>query len=169
MALFDMLIILAVLIAMLVFVVGIMVFIFRTKQSLCVRKIFSKHAMIIIFAVSFISTTSSLIYSELLGFEPCTLCWWQRIAMYPIVFMSAFALQQYSRQVRNTILTLSGAGVVIAVYHYIIQLTNNTGFCLAGAVDCATIQVNYFGFLSIPLMSATAFAIIFLSCLARKD
>lgn len=113
------------------------------------------------------SVATSLLYSEYFGFVPCSLCWLQRIAIYPQALLSLVAWK-----VRDEVffplygIALSGFGFLVAVYHYIYQLIPKeaaTGImpCLAdGTADCGTKVINEFGFVTFPFLSAVTFAFL---------
>jgi disulfide bond formation protein DsbB len=129
--------------------------------------------------VALTATAGSLFYSEVLGYTPCLLCWYQRILMYPIVALFAVALIAKARDVYKYVLALSIPGFVLATYHYFVQIFDITTNCVAPggrelieeAGQCTMRYVFDFGFLSIPFMAAVAFLLITLiSLLAlRRD
>lgn len=137
------------------------------------------HALMLGGTVALSATLGSLFYSEILGYTPCTLCWYQRILMYPQVLLFGVAMLSHARDVFKYTIALSLVGFSIAVYHYIVQIFNITTNCVAPggrelieeAGQCTTRFVFDYGFLSIPFMAAVAFALILLiSLLAlRKD
>ena len=61
-----------------------------------------ENGLIFIWTISFVATLGSLYFSEVRGFEPCTLCWYQRILMYPIVLISGVALFQKNARIALT-------------------------------------------------------------------
>ncbi len=100
----------------------------------------------------------SLIYSELFLVPPCTLCWWQRIFIYPQVIILAYTYQKPTRAIMHIILTLSAIGLFFSLYHYLLQMgaTSTSVFCGASAeVSCNGKEVFEFGYITIPLMAAT--------------
>jgi hypothetical protein len=111
--------------------------------------------------VALAATAGSLIYSEWFGFEPCRLCWYQRIAMYPLVPVLAVGAIRRDPAIRFYGLPLSLVGAGIAIWHYLLQTFPelDTGACSVG-VPCTAKYVNEFGFVSIPLMALSAFALI---------
>jgi disulfide bond formation protein DsbB len=114
------------------------------------------------FAVALVATGGSLYYSEVVGFVPCSLCWYQRIAMYPIVAILGLSLfRRDSVAAAPYALLLAGVGLVIALYHVTIQFlpSLDVGVCAAG-VSCTGRYLAVFGFVSIPVMAASAFALI---------
>ncbi len=127
------------------------------------------HALPLAFTAALIATLGSLTYSEILGYEPCKLCWIQRILMYPQVLILGLALWGRHKGVRallDSSLVLSGVGAVVALYHYLMQLgIVPEGSCAAVgySVSCAKVFVMTFGYITIPLMALSAFLLIILS------
>lgn len=117
----------------------------------------------IIWAQSLIATLGSLFFSEIMGYVPCELCWMQRIFMYPLVVIYGTALIKKDLSIALPGLILSGIGMFISLYHYLVQklpaLQEAGGSC--GTVPCNTEYVNYFGFVTIPFLAGIAFIIIF--------
>jgi len=112
--------------------------------------------------VSIFAFLGSLFFSDVLKLVPCKLCWLQRICMYPQVFILGVALIIKDKKVPYYVLPLTTIGWVIAFYHVLLYnkiLPEAVGFCEAG-ISCTTKYVSYFGFISIPLMSLTAFTLI---------
>lgn len=107
------------------------------------------------------ATLGSLYYSEIAGFVPCQLCWYQRIAMYPLAVILGIAAITGDRGVRRYVLPLAGIGLCISAYHYLVQWFPqlDTGSCAATA-PCTAFYVREFGFISIPFMALSAFALI---------
>jgi len=69
----------------------IILFLTQRKTGNPLLNFISKNVFLIAFAVSFGSMALSLFYSEIAGFAPCALCWYQRIFMYPIAFIAPLA------------------------------------------------------------------------------
>ena len=103
----------------------------------------------------------SLYYSEIVGFVPCTLCWYQRILMYPLTLILLVGILKHDEGVFDYVLPFSLLGIGVSTYHYLIQLgvIPHSPACAVG-IPCGLRYVNYFGFLTIPLMALTAFTII---------
>lgn len=126
-----------------------------------------ENSLIVIFTVSIIALFGSLYYSEVRGFVPCTYCWYQRILMYPIVLISAIALVQKNAHIALTTAIFAFIGSGFSLYHYGIQklafLGDNAPSC--GSVSCTGQYVNYFGFITIPLLALIAFLLIAITSL----
>ncbi len=115
------------------------------------------------------SVVLSLVYSEYFGFIPCSLCWLQRIALYPQALMSLMAVRtKESVFFPLYSIGLSVFGLGVAVYHYIYQMIPKDVVeggmilpCLAdGSADCATKIIDQFGFITFPFLSAVTFAFL---------
>ncbi len=112
-----------------------------------------------------IATLGSLYLSEIRGFPPCGLCWYQRICMYPLVLILGIGIVRQDSSIRSYILPLSGIGLAIALYHNLLTygvITEPLLPCTAG-ISCTTRWINGFGFITIPFLSAVAFAIIIIA------
>ncbi|MCB9814877.1 disulfide bond formation protein B [Candidatus Nomurabacteria bacterium] len=127
-----------------------------------------KFAWPIIIVTTFGGVAVSLTYSEYFGFVPCSLCWLQRIALYPQIILVAIAFRIKENvffPLYTIALSLFGFGV--ATYQYIYQLIptealhNGALPCLVdGSSDCATKVIDEFGFVTFPLLSAIVFAFL---------
>ena len=118
----------------------------------------------IVWGISLLSMIVSLIFSELLKLPPCSLCWYQRIFMYPIVFIIPTGIFIKDVKLCWYTLILSAFGALIAFYHNLIYFNFiDEGFKICTAdLSCKSKQLEVFGFLSIPTMSLVAFMIIFI-------
>jgi disulfide bond formation protein DsbB len=116
----------------------------------------------------------TLLYSEVLGFEPCGLCWLQRVFLYPLVVLFAVALyKKGDRSIADYVLVLSGAGLLVALYQHYLQMGGTDVLpcpAVATAADCAQRFLFEFGYITFPLMAATLFAsfIGIMLCVRRK-
>lgn len=112
-------------------------------------------------AVAGVSTAGSLYYSQVAGFVPCVLCWYQRIAMYPLVLLLGVGLVRPDGSASRYGLPLSVVGLGIALYHVAIQFQPalETNVCDVG-VPCTARYLSVYGFVSIPVMAAGGFLLI---------
>ncbi|MFB6216845.1 MAG: disulfide bond formation protein B, partial [Candidatus Aenigmatarchaeota archaeon] len=108
--------------------------------------------IILLFALT--ATSGSLYLSNILGWEPCRLCWFQRIFMYPLVVIMAVAILFEKKEVRDYVIPLSVIGASISVYHYTIQRITqfHSAGCSVLSVSCETQYTFYFGYVTIPMM-----------------
>jgi disulfide bond formation protein DsbB len=118
--------------------------------------------------IATVTTLGSLYYSEIAGYPPCTLCWYQRIAIYPQVVVLTVAAIRRDATVWLTSTVLAGIGVAISAWHVVIERNP----ALAGPCDptnpCTLKWVEEFGVLTIPTMAGIAgLSFIALTLLAR--
>ncbi|HSF87725.1 MAG TPA: disulfide oxidoreductase [Acidimicrobiia bacterium] len=115
------------------------------------------------FIIAATATLGSLYLSEIAHLEPCKFCWFQRIAMYPLAVILGIAAWRKDRNIRIYATTLAVVGASIAAYHYLIQQfpTLSAGECSV-TVPCTAAYIWEFGFVSIPWMALSAFALIIL-------
>ena len=108
--------------------------------------------------VAVVATAGSLYFSEILNLYPCELCWFQRIAMYPLTVVLGVATVESRTTVWRTALPLAVGGGIVATYHSYIQRASAGMSCSVGG--CGSVQYELFGVLSIPNLAAIAFALI---------
>jgi disulfide bond formation protein DsbB len=108
------------------------------------------------------STFGSLYLSNVMEWTPCRLCWFQRIFMYPLVFILAVSLFFNRERVEEYVLPLSMTGMAFAIYHYAVQRVSQfqSAGCSITSVSCETQHTFYFGYINIPMMALTGFAAI---------
>ncbi|HEX7586551.1 MAG TPA: disulfide oxidoreductase [Patescibacteria group bacterium] len=126
-------------------------------------KLISQNAIKFGFIVALVATAGSLFFSEVAGFEPCRLCWFQRIFMYPQVILLGLAWLKKDNKIIEYSLVLAVTGAFISLYHnYIYYAAQKTAVCSL-AVPCTTPYALEFGYITIPMMALTAFlCLIFL-------
>ncbi|MFN3392779.1 MAG: disulfide bond formation protein B [Meiothermus ruber] len=121
---------------------------------------FERNALLLAFAwlVALVATLGSLYYSEVRNFIPCTLCWYQRIAMYPLVFILGIATWRNDAQIRPYALTLSLLGLFWSSYHLLeLWVPGLAPNVCKGPIPC---NVEYVPSFPIPLQAAIAFLLI---------
>jgi disulfide bond formation protein DsbB len=125
------------------------------------RERFGASSIGLAWAVAVVATLGSLYYSEVVHLPPCNLCWYQRIAMYPLVVVLGVAALRSDRGVRRYALPVVAVGAALSVYHYQLERFPSQGG-LACFVDapCTTVWVWRFHYISIPFMALSAFALI---------
>ncbi len=119
--------------------------------------------------VAVVATLGSLYYSEIRHFLPCTLCWYQRILMYPLVIIILVGIVERDRFLPTFVLPFSIIGMFVSGYHYLVEwgVAESPTACSV-TIPCSYRWVNYFGFISIPLMAFTAFVLITILMLAIR-
>lgn len=119
-----------------------------------------------VWLVALVAMLGSLFFSEVMGLPPCVLCWYQRICMYPMAVISTVALVNRDRRAAQYLWPLALGGLAIAVYHNLLYyhlIPESITPCTAG-VSCTDRQLEWLGFVTIPLLSLSAFAVI-VACL----
>ncbi|WP_147533079.1 disulfide oxidoreductase [Bacillus marasmi] len=126
-----------------------------------------ENLLFIAWAASVIAMLGSLFFSEVQKFEPCELCWYQRILMYPMVLILVIAIVKKDFRISFYTMFLSAVGAVISLYHYSIQkvpfMADNAVSC--GRIPCTGQYINWLGFVTIPFLALIAFVIIFICSL----
>ena len=116
------------------------------------------------FLVALTATLGSLFFSEVALYNPCKLCWLQRIFMYPLVIVLGIASWKKDFSVKKYVLPLAIIGFLIAGYHYLVQiglLKQNVPCSTVGySANCSELFFMTFGYITIPMMSFTAFTLI---------
>jgi disulfide bond formation protein DsbB len=139
--------------------------------------LYQQIAQVVIFIQALVATAGSLYYSTFgdpvknfiagnlfpygEGLEPCVLCWFARILMYPIMILSYVGIAKQDKKFTDYVLALSVPGILLELYHYAIQkLPIPTFFTCSSTNPCNALQVNYFGFITIPFLALVAFTTI---------
>jgi disulfide bond formation protein DsbB len=119
-----------------------------------------KHFLILSFLISLFASIFPLVYSEIIHFLPCYLCWWQRIFMFPSFILFGVALWDKDRKVVRYAAPLLSLGFLISVYqNFFYYFGENSSLpCDATGVSCYQHLVSEFGgYISIPMLALTAF------------
>lgn len=143
------------------------VFIFRKKFPRAYA-LAEKNSLFIGFLFSSLALCGSLFYSEVLNYNPCLFCWWQRIFMYPLPVIFFIAMLKKDKKVFQYVLPLAVLGALIALNHYILQTTGTFIFpcsAVGQSVSCSKVFVMRYGYITIPFMALTAFLGIIISML----
>lgn len=151
-----------------VFVCLIIFFLDRRNRFI---KFILKHGLFFAFGFAFVSSVASLYYSDYLGFEPCVLCWYQRIPMYSLAIILYISI---ARKDPKTVipygLSLSISGIMLSLYHvYLLYFSQKPTSCsIFSEVPCTTTYFNYFEYISIPTLSLTSFLVIALLLIGKN-
>jgi disulfide bond formation protein DsbB len=112
--------------------------------------------------VATLATLGALFMSEVMGFAPCVLCWWQRIFMFPLALLLALGMFPFDAKVLRYAMPLALIGLAVAAFHVLLTMgiiPESLAPCRQG-IPCKTIQIEWFGFVTIPLLSVAAFLAI---------
>ena len=120
-----------------------------------------KNTLLCSLIIALVATSGSLYFSEVAGYAPCKLCWFQRIMMYPLVILLGVALATKSKDYGKYIIPLAIIGSLISAYHYWTQRFGGMPICSA-AESCSSYPFLTFSYITIPMMALTAFMLIIL-------
>ncbi len=109
-------------------------------------------ALVLGLLISFGAVLGSLFYSVVMHYTPCVLCYWQRIALFPLLVLFKVALWKKDRGVFRYVVPLSVTGLLIAIYHSYIQWGGNPLIPCDAAGTCTKLYVYAFGYITIPTM-----------------
>ena len=138
---------------------------FVVRRSIFERVIawLGERAIAIGLFLSTASTVGSLVYSEIVGYPACILCWVQRIFMYPQMFLFGLALWRKERMIAPYMLVLSLIGALVALYQWVKDMlliyAHTTAPCpaVAGLPSCDRIYVLELGYITIPMIALNMF------------
>jgi disulfide bond formation protein DsbB len=134
-----------------------------------IAEFFGDNAVLLAFLVATASVLGSLFFSQIAQFQPCLLCWWQRILLYPQAAILLVALIAKKDDVRKYCLTLSWIGAAVSAYHTYLQFGGTSlGNCDVGGVSCEHVYFVQYGYVTIPTMALTAFVLIILFLSFKK-
>jgi disulfide bond formation protein DsbB len=135
---------------------------FKKKGDMFTAMI-SKYVLPLGFLITLFGMFFTLLYSEVLHYVPCDLCWYQRVFLYPQVFIFAYAWYKKDTAILPYTLILSGVGLMIAVYHHMLQIGYDIYKPCSSApfaVDCAKPSFIEFGFVTFPFMAVVLFSFL---------
>jgi disulfide bond formation protein DsbB len=133
---------------------------FRSGPVARLRTDLAPLALPLAFVVAAVATLGSLYYSEVAHFTPCRLCWYQRIAMYPLAVVLGIATFRRDLGVRRYVLPLALIGLAVSVYHVQLQLFPDQATACDVEAPCTTKEVEELGFVTIPFMAGAGFVAI---------
>lgn len=116
----------------------------------------------IIWTVALVGSAGSIFLSDVMGYPPCLLCWYQRIALYPLVVIVGVGIVTGDKGWKKYAVVFTVIGILIAAYHNLLYygfIPETITPCSEG-VPCNARQLELFGFITIPLMSLASFIFI---------
>lgn len=116
------------------------------------------------FIISLTATLGSLFFSEIMQFVPCSMCWYQRIFMYPLVFIFLINLLYPDDKIFKYSFILILIGLFFSIYHNLLMfgiISEEMVPCVQG-IPCSTVYLNWLGFITIPLLSFIAYFLLFI-------
>ena len=108
------------------------------------------------------ATAAALFLGEVMGMAPCVLCWYQRIAMFPLVAVLGMACYAADRRGAVYALPLALAGIALAAYHTLLVagLIPRAWIPCGPGVSCADQKLEILNAIQIPWLSLAAFVAI---------
>jgi disulfide bond formation protein DsbB len=116
----------------------------------------------LVWLAALVATAGSLFFSEVMELPPCVLCWYQRIAMYPLVLIVGTGVAMRDPRWKIYSLPLALVGLAISIYHNLLYygaIPESITPCRQG-ISCTTVQIEWLGFINIPSMALTAFIMV---------
>jgi disulfide bond formation protein DsbB len=125
------------------------------------RALVGPDGLTLAFVVAAVATGGSLYLSEVAHFTPCRLCWFQRAFMYPLVPVLGIAAWRRAVGLRTVAIPMAVIGATISAYHVLVERYPNleSNVCDPNT-PCTAIWFQRFGYLTIPAMALSAFALI---------
>lgn len=126
------------------------------------RSFLLEQGLALAFAIALTATLGSLYFSEVMGYIPCNLCWYQRMFMYPMVVLLGVASVRKDYGIVKYALPLLLIGLAISIYHNLMEKTDwfEGGKRACGLVPCDAEYINWFGFVTIPFLSLAAYVLV---------
>ena len=148
--------------------VGLLVF--RNSWGKKLENFIGKYSMLLAFLISLSALIGSLFYSQIVGFEPCVLCWWQRVFIFPLPVIFGIAIWRKDRNIFNYVVPLAVLSAVVALYQSYVYLGGASFLpCTAVCGACSKVYVKVFGYITIPVMSLTiSLYILFIAWIHNK-
>jgi disulfide bond formation protein DsbB len=142
-----------------------LIVIYLVRPSCLISKMVKKYALHFVAILGIMSMIGSLTYSEFVKFDPCKLCWVQRIFLYPSAFIALVAIWKKDTGALWYTLVLSIVGALFSSYHYFIQMfaiSDSLPCSATGEGGCGGFYVIEMGYITIPMMALTLFLFIIL-------
>jgi disulfide bond formation protein DsbB len=115
-----------------------------------------------VWVIAALSTLGALFFSEVMQLPPCALCWYQRIFIFPLVLLLPMGLLPFDPRVVRYALPLVVVGTLFSLFQLLLiygVIPESVQPCSQG-VSCKEVQIQWLGFLSIPLLSFVAFVVM---------
>jgi disulfide bond formation protein DsbB len=141
----------------------------RRGPLFAVREAMAPIGLPLAWLVALTCTLGSLYFSEVAHFVPCRLCWYQRIAMYPLALILGIATFRRDDAIRRYAIPVAAVGAAVSIYHVQLErFPDQQSFCAVEA-PCNLPPVEQFGFVTLAVMALCGFAaIIALLAVARS-
>ncbi len=146
-----------------IFVVVLVVILIHAETKAKLHTFVHKYILELLFWGVLSAVVGSLIYSDIVGFPPCDLCWWQRIFMYPQAIVLLVAMKKKDKTIIDYLVPLSVLGAIVSLYQSFVQwgffIGGGPG-CVSLGGECAKVYFTAYSYITIPFMSFTVFSYI---------
>jgi len=137
-----------------------------------IGNVLTKSTLFVLFSflTALIASLGSLFFSEIMQFIPCSMCWYQRIFMYPLVLIFLINLLYPDDKLLKYSIPLVLVGLFFSIYHNLLMfgiIPESVVPCVQG-VPCSTEYINWLGFITIPFLSLIAYSVILVFMLFYK-
>ncbi len=151
-------------------IAGILFYLFTNKSPLhFLPTAVANHLMLVALFVTIGMAVLTLFFEYVAGFEPCMLCWWQRVCMFPQIVLLSLALwKKEAERLIDYCLALSGIGLLIGIYNYVLLYMPSLAPCSATGVSCAKVHFVEFGYVTFPMWAITGFVLLICLLLLAK-
>jgi disulfide bond formation protein DsbB len=114
--------------------------------------------------VNIIAFLGSMFFSNVMMLPPCMLCWYQRICIFPLSILLAVGFLKKDKNILFYSLPLVIVGWIISLYHNLLyyKIIPKAIIACTSGVSCTDKQIEYLGFITIPLMAFTSLTITFI-------
>lgn len=165
-----------VIVAQIAVVITIVLMLVSSVQSNAWLRVLARHSTLCAFIVAVVATASSLTFSEVFAMQPCELCIYQRIVIFPQVIILGVALwKQHHDMITSYSIALASVAIPISVFHYALQKTDAPAVHAFAPCDftgqapsCSNYYVNMYGYVTIPLMALTTSVLIVILMVLRN-
>lgn len=143
-----------------IFSVVVLFLLFLKPRKNALLNFIDKHYLNLGFAIALVASLFTLVYSEIVGFVPCYLCWYQRTFMFPLPFIFGTAIWHKDRKIVKYVMPLLSIGFIVSVYQNFNYYFADIGSlpCDASGISCYQQLINEFGgYISFPMLSLSVF------------
>lgn len=127
-----------------------------------------EHSLRLGLLTTLVAIVGSLFFSNIIGYPPCDLCWWQRVFIFPQAVLFLVAVTKRTHDVWKYVVPLSLISAIISVYNLFVQFSGNSFLPCSASVACDRLYVLEYGYITIPTMSLTIALTILLLAWARR-
>jgi disulfide bond formation protein DsbB len=135
-----------------------------------IKQFILQNALYLALIQAIVAFLGSMYFSNVMMLPPCVLCWYQRIAMFPLFLALIIGILRKNKDTWLFVITPAFIGWTISIYHILLYykiIPDNLAPCSTG-VSCTTRYIEWFGFITIPFLAFTAFSVIITLMLVER-